>query len=179
MRHDPCPITGHDLFRVLNGSQFKFDREKLTEEIDALRQRIESDYTEGKMLDRRPRILITGCPMGGATEKVINASSMRTMSTRRARLNMARWSMKLLDSISRTRHLQQMIAGNTDIPRRGTELVSSECDHLRGSQPAGAPVQSHESECGKSSCTDHGAGTADHSGKPDPSNLCSSGSRRK
>lgn len=73
MRHDPCPITGHDLFRVLNGSQFKFDRKKLPEEIDTLRVKIESDYAGGRMIDRRPRILITGCPMGGATEKVIDA----------------------------------------------------------------------------------------------------------
>ena len=32
-------------------------------------------------------------------------------------------SEKLLDSISRTRHLQQMIPGDTDIPRRGVEHI--------------------------------------------------------
>ncbi len=73
MEHDPCPISGHDLFKVLNGSQFKFDRKALAAEITALSQKIEADYSSGRMLDKRPRILITGCPMGGATEKVIEA----------------------------------------------------------------------------------------------------------
>ena len=31
------------------------------------------EYEEGKRLDKMPRILITGCPIGGATEKVIRA----------------------------------------------------------------------------------------------------------
>ena len=34
---------------------------------------IEKEYEEGKRLDKMPRILITGCPIGGATEKVIRA----------------------------------------------------------------------------------------------------------
>ena len=31
------------------------------------------EYAEGKMLNKRPRILLTGCPVGGASEKVIKA----------------------------------------------------------------------------------------------------------
>ena len=31
------------------------------------------EYASGKMLEKKPRILITGCPIGGATEKVIRA----------------------------------------------------------------------------------------------------------
>ncbi len=73
MRHDPCPITGYELFKVLYGSTFRFDRLTLTEEIEEMSDRIEKEYAEGKNIGRRPRIIITGCPIGGATEKVIRA----------------------------------------------------------------------------------------------------------
>ena len=73
MRNDPAPITGLDLFHVLFGSTFKFDRSLIAPEVDALTARINKEYSEGKMLEKKPRILVTGCPMGGATEKVIKA----------------------------------------------------------------------------------------------------------
>lgn len=73
MRNDPAPITGQDLFKVLYGSTFKFDRKAIPAEVDALVEKIEKEYAEGKMLDKKPRILISGCPIGGATEKVIKA----------------------------------------------------------------------------------------------------------
>lgn len=73
MRNDPAPINGQDLFKVLYGSGFKFDRKVIPVEVDALVEKIEKEYAEGKMLDKKPRILITGCPIGGATEKVIRA----------------------------------------------------------------------------------------------------------
>lgn len=73
MKHDPAPITGLELFRVLYGSTFKLDRSSLADELNALTDKIEVEYAAGKRLDKKPRILITGCPMGGATEKVIEA----------------------------------------------------------------------------------------------------------
>ena len=73
MKHDPAPITGLELFRVLYGSTFKSDRSGLADELNALTDKIEAEYAAGKRLDKKPRILITGCPMGGATEKVIEA----------------------------------------------------------------------------------------------------------
>jgi len=73
MRHDPVPITGYNLFKVLYGSTFKLERDKIPVEVDALAKKIESEYAAGKMLKKMPRILITGCPLGGATEKVIRA----------------------------------------------------------------------------------------------------------
>lgn len=73
MKHDPAPITGHDLFKVLYGSGFKFDRSLIADEVNALVQKIEKEYAEGKMQEKKPRILVTGCPIGGATEKVIRA----------------------------------------------------------------------------------------------------------
>ena len=73
MRHDTAPISGYDLFKVLYGSTFKFDRKQIPDEVNALVDKIEKEYAEGKMQEKKPRILITGCPIGGATEKVIRA----------------------------------------------------------------------------------------------------------
>lgn len=73
MRHDPAPITGYDLFKVLYGSTFKLDRSLIAGEVNVLVDKIEKEYAEGKMQEKKPRILVTGCPIGGATEKVIRA----------------------------------------------------------------------------------------------------------
>lgn len=73
MKHDPAPIKGHDMWKVLYGSGFKFDRLAIADEINALTAKIEKEYAEGKMEEKKPRILITGCPIGGAPEKVIRA----------------------------------------------------------------------------------------------------------
>lgn len=73
MRHEPAPIKGQDLFKVLYGSTFKFDRKAIPAEVDALTDKIEKEYSEGIMQEAKPRILVTGCPVGGATEKVIKA----------------------------------------------------------------------------------------------------------
>lgn len=73
MANEPAPITGHELFAVLFGAQFKFDKEALVDELYEIRDQILEEYEGGKKLDSRPRILITGCPIGGATEKVIEA----------------------------------------------------------------------------------------------------------
>lgn len=73
MRHEPAPIKGQDLFKVLYGSTFKFDRKAIPAEVGALTDKIEKEYSEGIMQEAKPRILVTGCPVGGATEKVIKA----------------------------------------------------------------------------------------------------------
>ena len=73
MKQDPAPIQGYDLFKVLYGSGYRFDKEELTHSIEEMTARIEKEYAEGKNIGRKPRILITGCPIGGATEKVIQA----------------------------------------------------------------------------------------------------------
>lgn len=73
MKHDPCPISGYDMFKVLYGSGFKFERAALAVELEELADKIEKEYAEGKMIDKRARIVLTGCPIGGVTEKVIKA----------------------------------------------------------------------------------------------------------
>lgn len=73
MKHDPAPVSGMDIFKVFYGSSFKFDRTTLPEEISAVADKIEAEYAAGKMIEKKPRIILTGCPIGGVTEKVIKA----------------------------------------------------------------------------------------------------------
>ncbi len=73
MKLDPAPMKEQDLFKVLYGSTFKPDRSKIPAEVNAIADKIEKEYAEGKMEEKKPRILVTGCPIGGATEKVIKA----------------------------------------------------------------------------------------------------------
>ena len=73
MKNDPCPVSGMDMFKLLYGSDFKFDRTLIVEELDSIREKIGKEYAEGKMLEKKPRIIVTGCPIGGVTEKVIKA----------------------------------------------------------------------------------------------------------
>lgn len=71
MANDPTPMSGYDYFKVLFGSTFRFDRENLPAELEGLADKVMAEYDETR--EKKPRILITGCPIGGATEKVIKA----------------------------------------------------------------------------------------------------------
>ena len=72
MKLDPTPISGEDLQRLVSGSKHRFDYETAPEVVNAITDKILQEYEEGKMLDQRPRILITGCPIGGDTLKIIH-----------------------------------------------------------------------------------------------------------
>ena len=73
MKLEPVPMLGQDLFKVLYGSTFKFDKEQVPHEIYALIDRIKAEYLTDKKYEKAPRILVTGCPIGGSTEKVTRA----------------------------------------------------------------------------------------------------------
>ncbi len=70
---NPPAISGGDLLKVLYGSTFKFDREETIKEVSALTDKVMKEYEAGKKLEQKPRILITGCPIGGVTEKVVKS----------------------------------------------------------------------------------------------------------
>lgn len=70
---DPVPMLGQDLFKVLIGTTFEFNRKSIPEKLAALREKVLAEYEIEKKYPKQPRILITGCPIGGATEKVIKA----------------------------------------------------------------------------------------------------------
>lgn len=71
----PPPITGLEMLRVLNGATFKYDKELEIKELKGLVSEAKTKYEEGdiKVSSKAKRILITGCPMGEATEKIVNA----------------------------------------------------------------------------------------------------------
>lgn len=70
---NPPALTGQDILKVLYGSTFKFDKNDTINEVAELTERVRKEYEEGKRLDPKPRIVITGCPIGGVTEKVVKA----------------------------------------------------------------------------------------------------------
>lgn len=71
----PPPITGLEMLKVLSGASFKWDKEEEIKELRELANKAKQKYEEGerKVSEDAKRILITGCPMGDATEKVIKA----------------------------------------------------------------------------------------------------------
>ncbi len=72
MELDPTPMSGLDFFHVTYGSTFKMDKESVADEINAIADKVKREYDPQKG-EKKPRIIVTGCPMGGATEKVIKA----------------------------------------------------------------------------------------------------------
>ncbi|MGL6488953.1 double-cubane-cluster-containing anaerobic reductase [Aeromonas hydrophila] len=68
---NPPALSGTDLLKVVYGATFRFDKEQLISELQEMTCRIKAEYADGKRLDARPRILITGCPIGGAADKVV------------------------------------------------------------------------------------------------------------
>lgn len=72
MKLDPPPITGKELFTVLYGNKFQLDFKNVPKRLDALREKILEEYEKGPKMERRSRILVTGCPMGGDSSKLID-----------------------------------------------------------------------------------------------------------
>ncbi|MGP3590321.1 double-cubane-cluster-containing anaerobic reductase [Vagococcus sp. WN89Y] len=70
---NPPALSGTDILKVVYGATFRFDKEALIDELNTMAAQIHADWQAGKRLDARPRILITGCPIGGAAEKVVRA----------------------------------------------------------------------------------------------------------
>jgi benzoyl-CoA reductase/2-hydroxyglutaryl-CoA dehydratase subunit BcrC/BadD/HgdB len=71
----PPPITGAEQLKVLYGSQFKFDYQEKNRELRETIDKVKQDYQNGltSVPGSAKRILITGCPLAGATEKIVTA----------------------------------------------------------------------------------------------------------
>lgn len=69
----PPPMSGLEQLQVLYGSQFKFDTQTKINEIKDITKRLKDEYDSGvrKIDEKAKRILITGCPMGGVTDKIV------------------------------------------------------------------------------------------------------------
>lgn len=73
MKLDPAPVLGEDIQKMVQGSKYRFDFATTPAIVKEVRERILREYEEGKHLGKRPRILVTGCPIGGDSLKVIRA----------------------------------------------------------------------------------------------------------
>lgn len=73
MQKNPAPMKGEQLYGVLFGSTFRFDKEQSIKEIYDLVDHVNREYEEGKHLEKMPRILVTGSPSSGGAMKVIRA----------------------------------------------------------------------------------------------------------
>lgn len=72
MKLNPAPMTGKELFTVLYGSKYNLDFQNQIGDMNHLADEILKRYEEKEKTERQIRILITGCPMGGDTEKLID-----------------------------------------------------------------------------------------------------------
>lgn len=71
----PPPMTGLEQLKVLYGAQFFFDPEERNKKLRETIDKALEDYERGerKVSADKKRILITGCPLAGATEKIVTA----------------------------------------------------------------------------------------------------------
>ena len=69
----PPPITGMEIHTVLHGASFTFDKDEQNKNIRNMVKELKEEYEKGvrKVSEDAPRILITGCPIGGVANKVI------------------------------------------------------------------------------------------------------------
>jgi benzoyl-CoA reductase/2-hydroxyglutaryl-CoA dehydratase subunit BcrC/BadD/HgdB len=69
----PPAITGLQQLQILYGAQFKFNHQEKVRELEETIRRIKEEYAEGKrpVPETAKRIVVTGCPIGGATEKIV------------------------------------------------------------------------------------------------------------
>lgn len=72
-KREPVALLGQDILKVISGTTFSFDKEGIPKQIDDLMDKIMDEYGKGNKYESKPRILITGCPIGGAAEKVVKA----------------------------------------------------------------------------------------------------------
>lgn len=73
MKLDPTPVMGMELLNVLYGSKYRLDIERIPEDLDNLTDQILEEYRTNPSRKSRPRILVTGCPIGGDSNKVVRA----------------------------------------------------------------------------------------------------------
>lgn len=53
---NPPALSGSDILKVVYGATFRFDKEALINELDAITARVRQQWEEGQRLDPRPRI---------------------------------------------------------------------------------------------------------------------------
>lgn len=70
---NPSPVSGHEVNELMESMSFQFDRKSKREFIEErtkeLKKKYENELKGTK--SNRPRILITGCPVGGVRDKIL------------------------------------------------------------------------------------------------------------
>ncbi|MDY7034217.1 MAG: double-cubane-cluster-containing anaerobic reductase [Thermodesulfobacteriota bacterium] len=72
-RGSHVPITGLDMNRVVNGKGFCVDQREYIKDLEVLVKELETKVNDGLSVcsNDTPRILLTGCPIGEGSEKVL------------------------------------------------------------------------------------------------------------
>lgn len=70
----PPPAFGGELDMVMGSSDYGFDRLRSAKAIRRMTRKIQSEYDQGKrpVAADAPRILVTGCPIGGVYHKTVD-----------------------------------------------------------------------------------------------------------
>ena len=72
LRADPAPVSGTELYKVLDGLGFDFDLPHAVSHVEELAARLRE--TKPSAPAGGPRLLVTGCPIGGVYQKVLGAA---------------------------------------------------------------------------------------------------------
>jgi benzoyl-CoA reductase/2-hydroxyglutaryl-CoA dehydratase subunit BcrC/BadD/HgdB len=69
----PPSLTGLQQLQILYGAQYRFNHEAKVKELEETMSRIQEAYAGGTrpISEKAKRIIVTGCPIGGATEKIV------------------------------------------------------------------------------------------------------------
>lgn len=69
----PPPLSGYEMFTILNGVLYMFDKEEQISKLNRITESLREIHAKGesKISKSAPRILITGCPLGGVADKII------------------------------------------------------------------------------------------------------------
>jgi benzoyl-CoA reductase/2-hydroxyglutaryl-CoA dehydratase subunit BcrC/BadD/HgdB len=68
---DPPVLSGLDLLTVTWSRNFSNDKENLLTMLNGLQQELKTSQKNSEFSSQRPRVLLTGCPVGLGSEKVI------------------------------------------------------------------------------------------------------------
>lgn len=71
---EPPAITGFNAYKILEGYRFNFDLNDEYRQLEELIHKIKKEYNGDKrpIDNKAKRILITGCPLGGVLDKIVN-----------------------------------------------------------------------------------------------------------
>lgn len=69
----PPPISGYNMYKILDGANYSFDKKEQNKKVLEIIEDLKKRYNNGERVisEKAPRILITGCPMGGVVEKIV------------------------------------------------------------------------------------------------------------